>query len=250
MSNLFVTESIHMYHMPQERVKMSRNTRVSHVQYEWVMSHLEPKKKYSPTRLSYVTFEWGSPRLESIKVCHTRPSHKKIQIHPSHERLIHFTFEWGFPHLESIQVHHTRLSHEKNPKKSCHTRLSYVTFGWDAAPRVNKSSPVAVFGESLILRSLHAEYAYTVVCIYESRTVVSIYESCYTWVLCGKRHIGLHNSTIYMRLQSDRTKLPPQDCVFVAWFPDQEPSVRDLTTRCDRRISSWNLLHTALDQGT
>ena len=33
-------------------------------------------------------------------------------------------------------------------------------------------------------------------------------------------------------------------------FPDQEPCVRDFTTRCDGRISSWNVLHTALDQGT
>jgi len=33
-------------------------------------------------------------------------------------------------------------------------------------------------------------------------------------------------------------------------FPDQEPCVRDFTTRCDRRISLWNLLHTSLDQWT
>jgi len=26
-------------------------------------------------------------------------------------------------------------------------------------------------------------------------------------------------------------------------FPDQEPCVRDFTTRCDRRILSWNLTH-------
>ena len=33
-------------------------------------------------------------------------------------------------------------------------------------------------------------------------------------------------------------------------FPDQEPCVKDFTTRCDGCISSWSLLHTALDQGT
>ena len=36
---------------------------------------------------------------------------------------------------------------------------------------------------------------------------------------------------------------------FVECFPNQEPCVRDFTTRCDGRMSSRNLLHTALDQG-
>ena len=43
---------------------------------------------------------------------------------------------------------------------------------------------------------------------------------------------------------------PPRGGFLFTMFPDQEPCVRDFTTRCDGRISSWNLLHTALDQGT
>ena len=43
---------------------------------------------------------------------------------------------------------------------------------------------------------------------------------------------------------------PPRGGFLFTMFPDQEPCVRDFTTRCDRRISSWNFLHTALDQGT
>jgi len=43
---------------------------------------------------------------------------------------------------------------------------------------------------------------------------------------------------------------PPREGFLFTMFPDQEPCVRDFTTRCDRRISSWNLLHTALHQGT
>ena len=38
--------------------------------------------------------------------------------------------------------------------------------------------------------------------------------------------------------------------VSITVFADQEPCVRDFTTRCDRRISLWNLSHTALDQRT
>jgi len=43
---------------------------------------------------------------------------------------------------------------------------------------------------------------------------------------------------------------PPRGGFLFTMFPDQEPCVRDFTTRCDGRISLWNLLHTALDQGT
>jgi len=41
---------------------------------------------------------------------------------------------------------------------------------------------------------------------------------------------------------------PPRGGFLFTMFPDQEPCARDFTTRCDRRISSWNVLHTALDQ--
>ena len=44
--------------------------------------------------------------------------------------------------------------------------------------------------------------------------------------------------------------LPPRGGFLFTMFPDQEPCVRDFTTRCDGRILSSNLLHTALDQGT
>jgi len=43
---------------------------------------------------------------------------------------------------------------------------------------------------------------------------------------------------------------PPGGGFLFTMFPHQEPCVRDFTTKCDRRISSWNLLHTALDEGT
>ena len=43
---------------------------------------------------------------------------------------------------------------------------------------------------------------------------------------------------------------PPRGVLLFTMCPDQEPCQRDFTTRCDGRISSWNLLHTALDQGT
>jgi len=43
---------------------------------------------------------------------------------------------------------------------------------------------------------------------------------------------------------------PPQGGFLFTMFPDQEQCVRDFTTRCDLRISSSNLLHIALDQGT
>ena len=54
--------------------------------------------------------------------------------------------------------------------------------------------------------------------------------------------------SIVFPIHFDRRKTPPLGGFFVGCFPDQEPCVRDFTTRCDRRISSWNLLHTALDQ--
>ena len=53
-----------------------------------------------------------------------------------------------------------------------------------------------------------------------------------------------------MSIQLDRKKTPPRGGFLFTMFPDQEPCVRDFTTRCDRRMSSRNLLHTALDQGT
>jgi len=43
---------------------------------------------------------------------------------------------------------------------------------------------------------------------------------------------------------------PPWGGFLFTISPDQEPCVKDFTTRCDGRISSWILLHTALDQGT
>ena len=49
---------------------------------------------------------------------------------------------------------------------------------------------------------------------------------------------------------SDRKKPPSPGGFLFIMFLDQELCVRDFTTGCDRRISSWNLLHTALDQGT
>jgi len=61
-------------------------------------------------------------------------------------------------------------------------------------------------------------------------------------------HILIHVSDLSHTLIAGNP--PPRGGFFVEWFPDQEPCVRDFTTRCDGRISSWNLLHTALDQGT
>ena len=55
---------------------------------------------------------------------------------------------------------------------------------------------------------------------------------------------------IHMRIRWLKETLPPRGGFLFTMFPDQEPCVRDFATRCDRRISSWNLLHTALDQGT
>ena len=57
-------------------------------------------------------------------------------------------------------------------------------------------------------------------------------------------------ATSHCNTQFDRRNPPPRGGFFVEWFPDQEPCVRDVTTRCDGRISSWHLLHMALDQGT
>jgi len=74
-----------------------------------------------------------------------------------------------------------------------------------------------------------------------------LHASCRTWptsrVLCKRLSKDKDTSLI-------TGNPPPREGFFVEWFPDQEPCVRDFTTRCDGRISSWNLLHTALDQGT
>jgi len=74
--------------------------------------------------------------------------------------------------------------------------------------------------------------------------------------LCEVR--SLHNSGILIERNPPprggflfhRKKFPPRGSFLFTNFTDQEPCVRDSTTRCDGRISSWNLLHTALDQGT
>jgi len=43
---------------------------------------------------------------------------------------------------------------------------------------------------------------------------------------------------------------PSQGGFLFTMFSNQEPCVKDFTTRYDGRISSWNLVHTALDQGS
>jgi len=64
-----------------------------------------------------------------------------------------------------------------------------------------------------------------------------------------KSHIITSQVTYYNYMLIERNP-PPWGGFLLTMFPDQEPCVRDFTTRCDGRISSWNLLHTALDQGT
>ena len=72
------------------------------------------------------------------------------------------------------------------------------------------------------------------------------------WLDVSLSHVSYstHQKTRRRVDHVDRKKPPPRGGFLLTMFPDQEPCVRDFTTKFDRRISSWNLLHTARDQGT
>ena len=61
-----------------------------------------------------------------------------------------------------------------------------------------------------------------------------------SWVLCCSASELI--SEVLARTLIERNPLPRGGFLF-AIFPDPEPCVRDFTTRCDCRISSWNLIH-------
>jgi len=89
-------------------------------------------------------------------------------------------------------------------------------------------------------------YMYIYVCIHVDR-------GKYAWVEVDWSMLKLSSEAVLCMLMCkliERTPLPPGGCFLFTMSPDQEPCVRDFMTRCDGRILSWNLLHTALDQGT
>jgi len=70
------------------------------------------------------------------------------------------------------------------------------------------------------------------------------------WEIFIRVYIYIYAHRISHTKKLIERNLPPRGGFLFTMFPDPEPCVRDFTTRCDGRISSWNLLHTALDQGT
>ena len=113
-------------------------------------------------------------------------------------------------------------------KKQCLTPLLPRTGAcWNWAPR------------------LFHVYIYTYVYIHVDRDI-------YAWVEVDWSMLKLSSEAVLCMLMCKliERKPPPGGGFLFTMFPDQEPCVRDFTTRCDGRILSWNLLHTALDQGT
>jgi len=95
-------------------------------------------------------------------------------------------------------------------------------------------------------------YIYLYIYMYSYDICIHIYVFIHIHVFCiATAYAYIYVYCIYnIYVYIDRKKPPPRGGFLFTMFPDQEPCVRDFTMRCDRRISSWNLLHTALDQET
>jgi len=124
-------------------------------------------------------------------------------------------------HTCSIVMSHICMSHITHMNESCRTYEGVMSHKWlSYVTRIDES------------------------CRTYQSVISHMDESCciYEW---GMSHLRMSRVVNTNKL-IERTR----GGFLFTLFPDQEPCVRDFTTRCDRRISSWNLLHTALDQGT
>ena len=61
---------------------------------------------------------------------------------------------------------------------------------------------------------------------------------CHICLICDRTHSYVWHGTLICLTWLWSQRPPP---FLFPMFPDQEPCVRGFTTRCDRRISSWNL---------
>jgi len=86
---------------------------MSHVTYEWIMSHMNES---CHTWMSHVTYEWVMPHIN--EPCHAWMSHVTYEWVMSHMNeschtwMSHMTYEWVMPHMN----------------ESCHTWMSHVTY--------------------------------------------------------------------------------------------------------------------------
>ena len=128
------------------------------------------------------------------------------------------------------------------------------TSGWKRAHPTNGSSESGVYtwvdvSGCVYTHTVNVYYVLVRGRVYQLiSTHISTHFNTYinTFCLSGKL---VAECALILR-QIDRKKPPLPGGFLGTMFADQEPCVRDFTTRCDGRISSWNLLHTALDQGT
>jgi len=270
MSKSYITrmnESYHTYEWVRRAVEILQACS------EWVMSHIV-EWVVSYVWMSHITimkeqchaYEWFVSYICMSHVKHINGSCHTYKWVMSHTWMGHACHAWVMSHIWMSHV--TRM--DGNIKKSCHA------YKWVILHIRSQQSKASFFTSWEILWRLRNESCHTC----ELSHVTYMCELCHT---CETSHVTYMSKTCRERERERENKhgredatpdsyaacirlvlsgifvtniywskeTPPPGGVFLfTMFPDQEPCVRDFTTRCDGRISSWNLLHTALDQGT
>jgi len=120
-------------------------------------------------------------------------------------------------HTHTHTLLHCRQSHHAHP---CVGHESFIYVTWMIHVHM--------------MRIMRITHIYRYKCVYicmNLHTHMHMYIYVHMYIMCMMRIMLIERNT------------PPRGGFLFAMFPDQEPCVRDFTTRCDGRISSWKRLH-------
>ena len=195
--------------------------------YEWVMSHIW-MSHVSHMNESCHTYEWVMSHIWMSHVTHMNESS--------------LTYEWVMSRMNASS-YEWEISHVH---ESCHACMSLVTHAWVTSIMTEWGNNTRT---NVLWVRTHRRVEHVGNLPLFSRSPPNLWEKtrhAFEWLI----HVWFDSFTWHDSCMLIERTLPPREGFLFTMFPDQEPCVRGFTTRCDGRISSWNLLHTALDQGT
>jgi len=143
------------------------------------------------------------------------------------------------------------LTHTHTLASMCDGPFTHVYVWYDSFTAKKNTHMCDIKSRSRAFICVSCKVTWKVTCQVTCKVLAYFYvwKGTHSYVWQQDTESCIHMCDMQSEVQSWSQEPPPPGGVFCGWFPDQEPCVRDFTTRCDRRISSWNLLHTALDQG-
>ena len=204
---------------------------MSHVTYEWVMSHMNES---CLIWMDHVTYEWVMSHMnESRHIWMSHVTYEWIMSHMKdscHIWMSHVSYEWVISHMYET-VSHIWLGHVtyewvmSHMHESCHTWMSHVTYEWVMSQMMRCSTSCHTWG-SHVTNDLHHVTHECGTCMRQL-----VHEACHiwlsnftcTWVTCRFTHEQSILTTVHRRMShiTPRTEEIGHTTISIAKFSNK-----------------------------